>query len=40
MRELDGASHVEMSERLGTSIPATKSLLVRARTTLQEAVAA
>src|SRR4051794_18628330 len=28
MREMDGASHVEMSERLGTSIPATKSLLV------------
>ena len=40
MRELDGASHVEMAERLGTSIPATKSLLVRARTTLQDAVAA
>src|SRR4051795_11686198 len=39
MRELDGASHVQMAERLGTSIPATKSLLVRARTTLQEAVA-
>ena len=40
MRELDGASHVEMSERLGTSIPATKSLLVRARTTVHEAIAA
>ena len=40
MRELDGASHVEMAATLGTSIPATKSLLVRARTTLQEAVAA
>jgi RNA polymerase sigma factor (sigma-70 family) len=40
MRELDGASHVEMSRRLGTSVPATKSLLVRARTTLAEAVAA
>jgi len=40
MRELDGASHVEMSERLGTSIPATKSLLVRARTTLHDAIAA
>jgi len=40
MRELDGASHVEMAAALGTSIPATKSLLVRARTTLQEAVAA
>src|SRR3954449_11439744 len=40
MREIDGASHVEMSERLGTSIPATKSLLVRARTSLHEAIAA
>jgi len=40
MREMDGASHVEMSERLGASIPATKSLLVRARTTLHEAIAA
>src|SRR3954449_6297184 len=40
MRELDGASHVQMAATLGTSIPATKSLLVRARTTLQEAVAA
>src|SRR4051794_2380521 len=40
MRELDGASHVEMAATLGTSIPATKSLLVRARTTLQETVAA
>src|SRR3954454_8906240 len=25
MRELDGASHMEMSRRLGTSVPATKS---------------
>jgi RNA polymerase sigma factor (sigma-70 family) len=40
MREFDGATHVEMADRLGTSIPATKSLLVRARTTLSEAVAA
>jgi RNA polymerase sigma factor (sigma-70 family) len=40
MRELDGATHVEMSERLGTTIPATKSLLVRARTTMPEAIAA
>jgi RNA polymerase sigma factor (sigma-70 family) len=40
MRELEGATHVEMSEALGTSIPATKSLLVRARGALQEAVAA
>jgi DNA-directed RNA polymerase specialized sigma24 family protein len=40
MRELDGATHVEMADRLATSIPATKSLLVRARATLSEAVAA
>src|SRR3954462_5702439 len=40
MRELDGAAHVEMADRLGTSFPATKSLLVRARTTLSQAVAA
>lgn len=40
MRELGGATHVEMSAALGTSIPATKSLLVRARGALQEAVAA
>jgi RNA polymerase sigma factor (sigma-70 family) len=40
MRELEGATHAEMSAALGTSIPATKSLLVRARGTLQEAVAA
>jgi RNA polymerase sigma factor (sigma-70 family) len=40
MRELEGATHVEMSEALGTSIPATKSLLVRARGALQDAVAA
>jgi RNA polymerase sigma factor (sigma-70 family) len=40
MRELDGATHAEMAGTLGTTIPATKSLLVRARTTLHEAVAA
>jgi RNA polymerase sigma factor (sigma-70 family) len=40
MRELEGATHVEMSAALGTSIPATKSLLVRARGALAEAVAA
>lgn len=39
-REMCGASHRELSDRLGTSIPATKSLLVRARTSLAEAVAA
>src|SRR4051794_29096163 len=40
MRELEGATHAEMSTALGTSIPATKSLLVRARGQLQEALAA
>jgi RNA polymerase sigma factor (sigma-70 family) len=40
MRELEGATHAEMSAALGTSIPATKSLLVRARDALHEAVAA
>ncbi len=39
-RELGGASHRELADELGTSIGATKSLLVRARTTLSEAVAA
>jgi RNA polymerase sigma factor (sigma-70 family) len=40
MRELEGATHAEMSAALGTSIPATKSLLVRARGALQQTVAA
>src|SRR4051794_23844421 len=40
MRELEGATHVQMSTALGTSVPATKSLLVRARGQLQEALAA
>ena len=40
MRELEGATHVQMSTALGTSIPATQSLLVRARAQLQEALAA
>jgi RNA polymerase sigma factor (sigma-70 family) len=39
-REFGGASHSELSAELGPSVPATKSLLVRARTTLAEAVAA
>ena len=39
-RELAGASHRELADELGTSIGATKSLLVRARTSLSEAVAA
>ena len=37
MRELDGATHEQMAATLGTTIPATKSLLVRARTALAEA---
>jgi len=40
MREMDGASHVAMAQALGTTVPATKSLLVRARGALEEAVAA
>ena len=40
MRELDGATHAQMADTLGTTIPGTKSLLVRARTTLHGAVAA
>ena len=39
-RELAGASHRELAGELGTSVGATKSLLVRARTTLAQAVAA
>jgi RNA polymerase sigma factor (sigma-70 family) len=39
-RELGGATHAELSASLGTSVQATKSLLVRARSTLAEAVAA
>jgi RNA polymerase sigma-70 factor (ECF subfamily) len=39
-RELGGASHRELADELGTSVGATKSLLVRARTALSEAVAA
>ena len=37
MRELDGATHAQMAASLGTSIPATKSLLVRARSALAAA---
>ena len=39
-RELGGASHRELADELETSVGATKSLLVRARTTLAHAVAA
>ncbi|MGH2942709.1 MAG: RNA polymerase sigma factor [Solirubrobacteraceae bacterium] len=40
LREFDGCSHVETARRLRTTVPATKSLLVRARSTLGEAVRA
>jgi RNA polymerase sigma-70 factor, ECF subfamily len=39
-RELGGASHRELAGELGTSVGATKSLLVRARTQLAGAMAA
>lgn len=37
MRELDGLSYAELADALRTSVPAVKSLLVRARTGLVEA---
>jgi RNA polymerase sigma-70 factor (ECF subfamily) len=39
-RELGGESHRELSAELGTTVQGTKSLLVRARANLAEAVAA
>jgi RNA polymerase sigma factor (sigma-70 family) len=39
-RELCGASHAELADRLGTTVAATKSLIIRARTHLREAQAA
>ncbi len=39
-RELGGSSHVELAERLGTTVPGAKSLLVRARRATAEALAA
>lgn len=38
MREFDGCSHVETARRLGTTVPATKSLIIRARSNLCAAV--
>lgn len=35
MRELDGRSHAETAKALSTTVPATKSLLVRARASLE-----
>lgn len=40
MRELDDRTHVETAAALSTTVPATKSLLVRARASLQHARAA
>lgn len=37
MRELDGRTHVETAAALSTTVPATKSLLVRARASLEAA---
>ena len=37
MRELDGLTYAELADALGTSVPAVKSLLVRARIGLVEA---
>jgi len=39
-RELCGTSHAELADQLGTTISATKSLIIRARTQLREAHAA
>ena len=39
-RELGGTSHADIAAELGTSVSATKSLILRARTTVTEAVAA
>jgi len=38
MREFDGATHAETARALDTTVPATKSLIVRARSNLQAAV--
>ncbi len=40
MREFDGRSHAETARRLRTTVPATKSLLTRARSNLGAAVRA
>jgi len=40
MREFDGRSHAETARALHTTVPATKSLIIRARSTLGAAVAA
>ncbi|MDP1849899.1 MAG: RNA polymerase sigma factor [Solirubrobacteraceae bacterium] len=40
LREFDGCSHIETAERLHTTVPATKSLIIRARSNLHAAVGA
>ena len=40
LREFDGCSHVETARRLRTTVPATKSLIIRARSNLHAAVRA
>ena len=40
LREFDGRSHADTARALHTTVPATKSLIIRARTTLGAAVAA
>jgi hypothetical protein len=40
MRALDGLAYIEIADALGTSVPAVKSLLVRARTGLVKATEA
>ncbi len=40
LREFDGCSHVETAQRLRTTVPATKSLIIRARSNLHAAVSA
>ena len=39
-RELSGDSHAAIAARLGTTVPATKSLILRARAAVTDAVAA
>jgi RNA polymerase sigma factor (sigma-70 family) len=39
-RELCGVSHVDLADQLGTTVSATKSLIIRARTQLRAAQAA
>ena len=40
LREFDGCSHFETAQRLRTTVPATKSLIIRARSNLHAAVSA